>query len=605
MALVLVYVLLLPSNHMATDDNEWDSLVWTVVFLLIVWSAGRLCKVFLISPIVGELITGITLGPHVLGVAPISSPSVMKMLLRAGQVGVTLIVMESGLHVNFNKIRRMGWRVWSVGLIGTIVPMVMGLTIFASVLDIPWYPDAFNAAVIITPASVGIAMRVLLSKRKLNTEYGQSIVIAAYEDDLAALLLFIMLKASDTDEDATGQIVGSLAGAIGFIAISCLMAIYIVPTMMHKFLSRYERSPDHSYMLRDDLHMLIVCLFIIGYSLIGHILGSHLLGAFLAGITFSKVIRTSLLWESQWKQIVSWLLRTFFAATVAFSIPIGIMLEMEVFLKGLLVTLVCVSSKIIPTLHLPAPNRWLVGFALVGRGEFSYLIAEHALATGSISEKTYATLMWGLLLSLLISPIMLQYLIRKTEHRINPRTIEEASHVAYKMIIEGHSHIGLIRELSTILELHGLEIQMGHIVCDQEISRDEFIIYPRRPTDIVDDEKLDEVKDGIISAFNDSRLQIHFEKITRVESGRLECRIMGREINKLIEVMGPVLSEYNLALGEVTREPHNDTELATIVINGRVVSEAERRELERVVDQKCEEDEIDVEILFQLHPEEV
>ena len=55
-----------------------------------------------------------------------------------------------------------------------------------------------------------------------------------------------------------------------------------------------------------------------------NLVGSHLLGAFLGGLSFCWMKHHAALnlWHSQVKRIAYWLIRLFFGATVAFSIPI-------------------------------------------------------------------------------------------------------------------------------------------------------------------------------------------------------------------------------------------------------------------------------------------
>ena len=161
----------------------------------------------------------------------------------------------------------------------------------------------------------------------------------------------------------------------------------------------------------------------------------------------SRVVRTFLLWETQVKSVMSWLLRLFFSATVAFSIPIDVMMSWDVVWKGFIVGIICVVVKIIPTLHLSSPNRWIVGIALVGRGEFSYIIAEYAITEELITYTMYSVIVWGLLISTLIAPIVLQILLRRVNtHHITSQTVGKRS--ACRMVMEGHTHIGIPKEIS-------------------------------------------------------------------------------------------------------------------------------------------------------------
>lgn len=68
-------------------------------------------------------------------------------------------------------------------------------------------------------------------------------------------------------------------------------------------------------------------------------------------------------------------------STVAFSIPIKIMMNVEALWKGALLGAgPCCLTKIIAGITTGG-DKWVVGFAMVGRGEFAYLVAQTAQAT--------------------------------------------------------------------------------------------------------------------------------------------------------------------------------------------------------------------------------
>jgi len=116
------------------------------------------------------------------------------------------------------------------------------------------------------------------------------------------------------------------------------------------------------------------------YGWLGNLVGSHLLGAFLGGLSFCWMKHHAALnlWHSQVKRIAYWLIRLFFGATVAFSIPITKMLAIEPLWKGVILGLgPCIATKVVAGVFT-GDDKWVVGFAMVGRGEFAYLVAQTA-----------------------------------------------------------------------------------------------------------------------------------------------------------------------------------------------------------------------------------
>jgi Kef-type K+ transport system membrane component KefB len=210
-----------------------------------------------------------------------------------------------------------------------------------------------------------------------------------------------------------------LFDAFGFVAAGVLLANYVFPAFHPFLMEQIPDYPKYSFQPRDELHLfaMIACLIFFGW--IGSLIGSHLLGAFVAGICFVNVPRSHLIWKRQMKRIINWCMRIFFGASVAFSIPVTEMISVDAIWKGALVGLVpCIFTKILAGyMYCPTKNgrkskmkrktrarkrvsedvccsrlgnglsyvisidSMLVGFAMVGRGEFAYLVAQMSKST--------------------------------------------------------------------------------------------------------------------------------------------------------------------------------------------------------------------------------
>eukprot|EP01047_Picozoa_sp_COSAG01_P001301 COSAG01_NODE_28_length_36622_cov_14.695751_30_plen_963_part_00 len=151
------------------------------------------------------------------------------------------------------------------------------------------------------------------------------------------------------------------------------------PLFVTRMKWRAELHEEHAKENRFILTMMFALL--IGYGFVANEIGSHLLGAFIAGMSFCWMDPALMLWHSQVKRIANWLIRLFFGATVAFSIPIQIMMDGEALWKGALLGIgPCILTKIVSGVFA-GDDKWVVGFAMVGRGEFAYLVAQTAQDT--------------------------------------------------------------------------------------------------------------------------------------------------------------------------------------------------------------------------------
>lgn len=209
--------------------------------------------------------------------------------------------------------------------------------------DVPW-EAAFAVGCSLAPTSVGVALKLLTDAKQLNSLPGQTIVTAAFMDDIFSIILLVVLQSiggengNDTGFDVVPIIV-SFVSAILFLVIGTFLAIKVFAPYFHKITHRIPMMDNKNFQPRDELHLFLMIAILILYGYIGSLIGSHLLGAFIAGMSFSQVRRSMYVWRRQLKRISSWLIRMFFAASVAFTIPVSTLLSVDAFWRGLILVL--------------------------------------------------------------------------------------------------------------------------------------------------------------------------------------------------------------------------------------------------------------------------
>ena len=88
------------------------------------------------------------------------------------------MIFESGLHVDFGMLRKVGLRASVVALLGTFLPLLSGMLLVMA-FDSERYelwPVGLAVGVSLAPTSVGMALKMLGEKKQLGEEYGQLIV---------------------------------------------------------------------------------------------------------------------------------------------------------------------------------------------------------------------------------------------------------------------------------------------------------------------------------------------------------------------------------------------------------------------------------------------
>ncbi|CAK9047223.1 unnamed protein product [Durusdinium trenchii] len=107
------------------------------------------------------------------------------------------------------------------------------------------------------------------------------------------------------------------------------------------------------------------------------------------------------------------MIRIFFTGTVAFSIPLQQLLSLDAFWKGSIMGIVaCIGTKVICAPFM-GKARWVIGWAMVGRAEFAYLIAQMALSSGMMDPGTFSVVIWALLYATIFAPFVFRFLLNR------------------------------------------------------------------------------------------------------------------------------------------------------------------------------------------------
>mmetsp|Transcript_74748 Transcript_74748/g.216965 ORF Transcript_74748/g.216965 Transcript_74748/m.216965 type:complete len:555 (-) Transcript_74748:174-1838(-) len=332
-----------------------------------------------------------------------------------GHAGVALMIFESGMHFDFEKAAQVGPRACCVAVIGTILPLVSG-AILTVIFGRPFMPDGVSVGTALAPTSVGIALRLLGEARVLQQDFGQAIITAAFVDDILSLVLFNILFSLKGEFNVMSTVVNPIIG-IAFMAIAMAGAVKFWPRVINEVLLPKIRNVEGSKSSRkDEALFFLMVLVLLGYATITFFLGTHLWGCFIAGMSFaclSKDHHAHHVWVRQTKRVTSWMIRIFFAATVAFAIPIDKLLSFEAFWKGSLMGLgPCILSKVVCAPFM-GPAKWVIGWAMVGRAEFAYLIAQMAAAANMVDAKTFSIVIWALLYATIFAPFVFRKVLQR------------------------------------------------------------------------------------------------------------------------------------------------------------------------------------------------
>eukprot|EP00662_Eupelagonemidae_sp_cell21_P050099 gene50099-52480_t len=102
------------------------------------------------------------------------------------------MIFESGMHINFEKLKVVFCGSMIVAVLGTALPIIGGVVF--SVIFLPEvYPSGLAMGFAMAPTSVGIALKLLTETKMLGSLTGQTIVTGAFIDDIFSIIALVLM----------------------------------------------------------------------------------------------------------------------------------------------------------------------------------------------------------------------------------------------------------------------------------------------------------------------------------------------------------------------------------------------------------------------------
>lgn len=357
--------------------------------------------------VVGQIVAGAIIGPSVLGWIQINEP--LEVL---AEIGAVLLLFSIGLETRVDDLKRVGRLATLVGVIGVIVPFVMG-AVWARSSGFPTSKAVFIAAAFVA-TSVGITARVLQELKVLNRLESRIILGAAVIDDILAMLLLGFVSALQVGNgvNVLGLILVA-AQAIGFVVL-----IAVFGTRLMRRASNVVEKPV------DPLSPLTISLVLcLGLAVAASHIGlAAIIGAFLAGMVAGEIRQRQTL-EHQLQPIAAFLVPFFFVVTGA-NVQVSQFGSVSTLLTLLLVVTLAAVSKLIGcglgAWSLGRRKALIVGVGMMPRGEVGIIVASLGKQAGVFNDTIFALLIAMSLITSIIAPPILRILFKR--EKTDPQT---------------------------------------------------------------------------------------------------------------------------------------------------------------------------------------
>jgi Kef-type K+ transport system membrane component KefB len=400
---------------------EYEELYASIIFIACIYASGQIVRrVLRMPPLVGEIFAGIILGPNLIDFVPYPISFVML-----GEIGLLLLILDAGVGVDLDTLRLVGGRGLLVGIVCSILPMSIGFGISLAIGTS--LTGSLAAGACFGPTSAGIAMATLKRAGILDSPVGQLIVCAAMIDDMFALVVLSTLNAlvGDPNTALVGDqernklsILVPIVSALGYLFIGGAIAVRVLPPFLERVYFARIGKENHG-----PAGVLLMFIFLFAMMPATYYAKtSYLMGAFLSGLVFCSKNDVKAHYTSQFKRILQWLMRIFFAASIGFQVPIRNFADGRVIAYGFLYTL-ALTGKFAVGFMTPNFDKspkfrgshlrdcLITGCSMTAEAEFAFIVAVFGKEKNLFSLSLYSSIVFAIVCSEVFAPFALQFTI--------------------------------------------------------------------------------------------------------------------------------------------------------------------------------------------------
>jgi Kef-type K+ transport system membrane component KefB len=390
--------------------------------------------------LVGELVTGVVLGPSLLGhLAPQitdwllpAETEQMHLLDAVGQLGVLLLVGVTGAHLDLRLLRRRTGTAARVSLGGLLVPLCFGIAlgVVLPTLMATGGSDRVSFALFVGVAmcvsAIPVIAKTLSDMRLLHRNVGQLILLAGTLDDVVGWFLLSVVSAVAVSGLSAGQVSLSLLYLVGFVVFAALVGRPLVARVMKSAGRSDDSGPSVA---------AAVIVVLLG-AVTTHVLRMEpVFGAFVAGILIGAgtVDKAKL---APLRSIVMSVLAPIFLASAGLRMDLTALAEPTVALAALAVLAIAIAGKFAGAYvgaRLSRMSRWegvAIGAGMNARGVVEVIVAMTGLRLGVLNSAMYTVFVLVAIVTSLMAPPMLRRAMARVEHS-DEEQLREMEHEAW------------------------------------------------------------------------------------------------------------------------------------------------------------------------------
>lgn len=384
-----------------------NPLVQAILYLSAMVVSVPLFKKLGLGAVLGYLIVGALMGPHVAGLLGGAQGDVLHL----AEFGVIMMLFLIGLELQPKLLWNMRGPIFGLGG----MQVVLTTMLFAAggvFFQIAWN-ESLAIGMILALSSTAIVLQTLQEKGLMKTSGGETSFAVLLFQDIAVIpiLAFFPLLAAKQAGLANALPTDQVPGWVQFFRI--ITAVALVILVGRFFMRRIFRMVASSHL--RELFTALALLLVIATTALMNLAGlSPALGAFLAGVVLA---------DSEYRHQIEADIEPFKGILLAvFFISVGAGIDFSLFREkpftiGLLLLAILAGKfallfGIARVGRLKRQDSLLFAFSLAQGGEFAFVLLNYAQASGLVSGERNQTLTGAVALSMVCAPLMINTYVK-------------------------------------------------------------------------------------------------------------------------------------------------------------------------------------------------
>ncbi|WP_319509026.1 cation:proton antiporter [uncultured Methanolobus sp.] len=384
-----------------------ETLLQIMVILFLARIFSEVCEIFGLPGIIGEIGAGFVF-------AFAFRPDDIETFAFFGELGAIFLLFTAGyreVHIKDLKAASIN------ALIPTIsqIFVAFGFGFMLGKMFGFGFTESLFMAVAFSPTSISVVVKTLIDTDYLSSKPGTMMLTSAIFDDIIGIfLLSIVVSIATLNEFPSGiHILGILGQILGFMLIMGFMGWKLFPRLFEYIQKMHTKESLFSF-------VLLIALF---SAYLSERFGLHaVIGAFFGGVLLSDLPLAKI--ETVQKKISGVAYGFFtplFFAFIGLSVETGVLYTAGTF--AILVIVLALSGKLIggfigtKLVGFSSMDSLIFGIGMMPRAGVELVVIAIGKELGIISNEVFSAIVLMVVISIIISPILLEMSIRYKERR--------------------------------------------------------------------------------------------------------------------------------------------------------------------------------------------